>query len=115
MYLEHEGKKYSYDSGKLFVIEDSWVNTLGLVILVIAILFFMYDFGKDMARAFSGYRDLFNGKGSEGLQKVIGFTKGNVIRQLIKITLFVSSILLLSYKNKKEITPIPDEIKVKLV
>lgn len=114
MYLKHEGKQYKYESGKLFIIENSWLNTLGSIVLVIVVLLFIYDFGKDMGRVFSGYRDLFRGEGSQGLLKITGFTRGNVIRQMIKISLFIVSILLLSHEKKKEITPIPDEIKGKL-
>lgn len=66
-------------------------------------------------RILSSYRDLFSGKGPEGLQKNIGFTRGNIIRNISKGILLIVSLVLMTVENKKELSPIPEEIKAKLV
>ncbi len=115
MYIEHQGKNYSYETEtkKLYLIEDSAWNTLGIVMLLLTVLFFAYDFIKDGMRTLSNFRDFFTGK-EVSFRKFIGFTRSNMYRQIIKMILFIVSFILLSIENKKEISPIPEEIKAKL-
>ena len=116
MYIEHQGKQYRYDeeTKKLYLQEYSVLNAIGLVVLIGTIFLIAYDFIKDSMRSVSSYRYFYKGRSSEGLQKAFGFTKGNIIREIVKIISFILSIILLSINSEKEISPIPEEIKARI-
>lgn len=68
-----------------------WMQSLSIVLLVLFVMVFLYDYLKDIGRNVSNVRDVFSG-GASGA-KILGFTKGNFTRAMITYGLLGSSIL----------------------
>lgn len=65
---------------------------IGIVLFVIAISVFVYDYFKDIGRNISATKDLYNQK-EGGVAKLLGFTKANMTRSLVKYGLIILSII----------------------
>lgn len=81
------------------------LETAAIVSIVVFALVFVYDYFKDYMRNISATKDLFNNQGS--ILKIFGFTKGNMIRTMVKFGLLVISFLFF-YFSKKEVYCIDD-------
>lgn len=106
MYLSHEDKNYKYVDGKLFLVESTLVSKIGIFIFSIAMLVVIYDIVKDFMRTTSVYGDIFRGRQVD-VAKAFGFTKGNMTRNIIKYSLLVISIVMMSNTENTQVNPIP--------
>lgn len=107
--MGNDGHKYVFDSKeeKIYVTKyakySQWLFNGSMALLVIVVI---YDMFKDTARTLSGYRDIFSGKSGSGAAKVMGYTRGNIMRGVVMGGLVVVAFLLNRYleSNKKQIT-----------
>ncbi len=85
---------------KLFKLHTPYIS---VIILILLILFFIYDFFKDGMRTISSYYSLFSNKKDFSTNKALGFTKSNVIREVIMFSLFIAFIFSVYFNKKTEI------------
>lgn len=117
MRIEHENKFYRYDktSDKLYTNESTILSTIASIVFIIVLFVGIYDFFKDKIRLFSGYKDIIKGEIGQGFAKTRGFTRANIIRNIIIYSLIFVSFLLMSSEKEVEVSPIPAEIRAKIL
>ncbi len=85
---------------KLFKLHTTYIS---VIILILLILFFIYDFFKDGMRTISSYYSLFSNKKDFSTNKALGFTKSNIIREIILFSLFIAFIFSVYFNKKTKI------------
>jgi hypothetical protein len=102
------GYEIDFTKDKIYIIKyEKYANYLFKGLAIAFFLLVIYDWLKDQARVFSGYRDVMRGKGANGVSKLFGLTPGNIKRWLGMAGLILVAFLVLKYleRTKKEIDP----------
>lgn len=103
---------YEFDTNKniVYIVEER-IYLIYLTIFSIFLLFcvIIYDYIKDFFRVLSGYKDIFTSDNSiQGVVKLTGYTKGNIIRYIIMLLLVIISIVSFYFSNKYTIIALKD-------
>jgi hypothetical protein len=106
-------------SSKAYIVttEKTYSNLFWILVITLAIAV-VYDYGKDLMRTFSGYKDVYHGRSGSGVAKLHGLTKANIIRGVVKVALlFAVFIVFKKMTTRTEIAfdKLPLDVGIKLL
>lgn len=110
---------FNFEKREIYTTKKSdLMSNVFMILIVSVILLFVYDFFKDSLRNFSGFKDVMRGNSPIGAAKLSGYTRGNMIREIMKYGGIIL-IFIFAYFGFN-ITPIkfeqlPNHIKLKYI
>ena len=112
------GKIYNIKENEVYLVETNMLMVYaGVVSFIAFVILFIYDYGKDLLRTISGYGNILGGNATKGAIKVMGYTKGNIKREIGLIVLFILAIVF-GYFSRQEtllsLSEVPVDIKKQL-
>jgi hypothetical protein len=119
--IGEDGEKYLFTekSGKLEVGKERIRTSLRYIMILLFIsgfLMIIYDNFKDFLRQISGFRDIWGNNMTSAALKLHGWTRANIIREVIKYGLFISAFITYIIANKFKIieniklTDVPENV-----
>lgn len=74
---------FDFERSEIYTSSHFMTNIL-MILIILVVLLFVYDFFKDSLRNFSGFKDVMSGNSPIGAAKLSGYTRGNIIREMMK-------------------------------